>query len=98
MDDLRDYRFYDRDLIHPNEIAIDYLWNNFSERYFSPTTQHLVKGWNDIQRRLNHKPFHPKSNAHQAFLTNLLNDLLSISTQLNVTSEIEFVKSQLHAY
>ncbi|MEC8682602.1 MAG: GSCFA domain-containing protein, partial [Bacteroidota bacterium] len=71
MDELRDYRFYDRDLIHPNALAVDYIWERFSSVYFSEATQKTMQKVQEIQRGLAHKPFNPDSEAHQRFLRNL---------------------------
>jgi len=71
MDELRDYRFYDRDLIHPNALAVDYIWERFSSVYFSEETQKTMQKVQEIQRGLAHKPFNPDSEAHQRFLRNL---------------------------
>jgi hypothetical protein len=69
MDDLRDYRFYAEDLIHPNQQAIDYLWEKFSEAYFDAKTLALIKEWENIQQALNHRPFNPDSEEYKRFAT-----------------------------
>lgn len=68
MDDLRDYRFYDSDLVHPNATAIDYIWEKFSATWISPTASQVMQEVDSIQKALDHKPFHPTSQAHQEFL------------------------------
>lgn len=67
LDDLRDYRFYAEDLLHPSDKAIEYIWEKFSEVYFSSETQKLINEWKNIQRDLNHKPFHPDSESYREF-------------------------------
>jgi hypothetical protein len=67
MDDLRDYRFYADDMIHPNRQAIDYIWEKFSQAYFAPATRIVIKEWESIQQALNHRPFHPESEEYRAF-------------------------------
>jgi len=57
MDDLRDYRFYAEDLIHPSQQAVDYIWEKFSEVYFDRETQKAVREFESIERASNHKPF-----------------------------------------
>lgn len=59
MDDLRDYRFYEEDLIHPNTVAIKYIWKKFTETYFSESTLHKVKEVEKIITFLNHRPVNP---------------------------------------
>jgi len=71
MDELRDYRFYDRDLIHPNALAVDYIWERFSSVYFSKETQKTMQKVQEVQQGLAHKAFNPDSEAHQKFLNNL---------------------------
>lgn len=56
MDDLRDYRFYAEDLIHPNAMAIQYLWEKFGERYFEAPTRQIIQQVNDINAFLDHRP------------------------------------------
>jgi len=68
LDDLRDYRFYAEDMIHPNDLAINYIWEKFSGSYFSKQTNDLIKEWESILQIFNHKPFNPDSDAHKHFL------------------------------
>jgi len=75
MDELRDYRFYDRDLIHPNDLAVDYIWERFSSSYFSSETQAVLKRIDEVQRGLSHRAFNPESKNHQDFLKNLQNKI-----------------------
>ena len=67
LDDLRDYRFYADDLLHPSVQAIDYIWEKFSACFFTPETETVIREWESIQRDLNHKPFHPESEAYLHF-------------------------------
>lgn len=71
MDDLRDYRYYADDLIHPSAMAVEYIWKIFSESYFSIATCQLVEEIFKIKRELSHKAFHPESGEHQKFLQKL---------------------------
>lgn len=68
LDELRDYRFYADDMLHPSPLAIRYLWERFSETFFSPETKQVIIAVKDIRRDLAHKPFHPESEAYQRFL------------------------------
>jgi hypothetical protein len=95
MDDLRDYRFYDKDMIHPNEQAIDYIWDLFGQSYFSPATQALSDKIAKLKRSVAHKAFNPTSPAHQIFLKRTLAELMELNEQLPFDAEIEAVKSQL---
>ncbi len=72
MDCLREYRFYKSDLIHPNQVAIDFIWNHFKETWINNfESKLLIKEVTEIQQGLAHKAFNPKSEAHQRFLTTL---------------------------
>ncbi|WP_223033673.1 GSCFA domain-containing protein [Hanstruepera marina] len=71
MDELRDYRFYENDMLHPSSLAIDYIWNKFSAAWVSKEATVLMKEIGVIQSGLNHKPFNPNSEAHQDFLKQL---------------------------
>ncbi|GGE95683.1 hypothetical protein GCM10011518_01240 [Flavobacterium limi] len=71
MDELRDYRFYAEDMLHPNQIAIDYIWKLFSENYISETSFFEMKEVDEIQKSLRHRSFSPESEQHKKFLTKL---------------------------
>lgn len=74
MDDLRDYRFYADDMLHPNNIAVDYIWEKFQATYFNTKTINLVKKFEDLSRMKSHRIFNPGSSAHKA-LINKIEDL-----------------------
>lgn len=71
MDDLRDYRFYQKDLVHPNDMAVDYIWTLFSESWISKEALHTMNDIEEIQKSLAHRPFDPDSEAHKLFLAKL---------------------------
>jgi hypothetical protein len=95
IDDLRDYRFYAADMLHPTEEAENYIWQNFAERYFDEATRQLIAEWTSIRASLNHKPFHPTSKAHQQFLRQTLKKLEGFSRIIDVQAEIAAVQAQL---
>lgn len=68
MDDLRDYRFYTEDMLHPSDIAIQYIWEQFSHIWINPTTDSTQKKVEIIQKGLAHRAFNPGSKQHQLFL------------------------------
>lgn len=72
MDDLRDYRFYKKDLIHPNEMAVDYIWEFFSKTFFTEKTIELNSKLEKINMAKTHRPFHPESEEHLKFKKNQL--------------------------
>ncbi len=71
LDDLRDYRFYKADMLHPNQQAVDYIWEKFKNAYFEATTLDLVSRIDKINKSRLHKPRFPKSEQHLAFLAKL---------------------------
>ena len=71
MDELRDYRFYDEDMLHPNAIAINYIWEKFKYCWMSESTFSTMTEVDSIQKGMSHKPFNPDSEAHQQFLNRL---------------------------
>ena len=71
MDELRDYRFYAEDMIHPNQTAIDYIWEKFVATWFTDSSLTTMQRVEEIQKGLAHKAFNPNSEAHQKFLQKL---------------------------
>lgn len=67
MDELRDYRFYAEDMLHPNQVAIDYIWERFRETSISKTAFSVMDEVQTIQKSLSHKPFNPKAESHLKF-------------------------------
>jgi len=68
MDELRDYRFYASDMLHPSEQAVDYIWERLVEHYFSVEAKTFLKEWEPLKQALGHKPFNPESEEYQAFM------------------------------
>lgn len=75
LDDLRDYRFYQADLVHPDEQAIDYIWHRFAHWAFAPEDHEYFAAVEELERRLAHRPRDPESAAHRAFLQDTLRHL-----------------------
>lgn len=71
MDELRDYRFYEPDMMHPNQLAIDYIWEQFQENWVSEQAYGLMEKVDEVQKGLSHKPFHKESVEHQKFVKTL---------------------------
>ena len=71
MDELRDYRFYAEDMVHPNPVAIDYIWKKFAETWISAEAGQVMKKIDSIQKGLSHRPFNEASAAHQKFVQGL---------------------------
>jgi hypothetical protein len=86
MDELRDYRFYGEDMLHPNQTAIDYIWIQFFENYISEKEFVTMQQVCDIQKALHHKPFNPLSESHQKFLANLKEKIMQLQVKLPFVS------------
>ena len=98
IDDLRDYRFYAKDYIHPNEQALHYIQDLFSSSFFNNKTKDLNTRILKINDALNHKPFHEKSSAHQEFITQQLNKIEQLEMEephLNFKEEKKYFNSIL---
>lgn len=81
IDELRDYRFYIQDMLHPNQTAIDYIWERFSENYISDESQKVMQEVDNIQKSLLHRPFNPNSESHHIFLENLNKKIQMLQNQ-----------------
>lgn len=71
MDELRDYRFYAEDMVHPNQLAINYIWEKFQQVWITDEASNTMKMVDEVQKGLQHRPFNPESEAHKNFLQNL---------------------------
>ena len=71
LDELRDYRFYANDMVHPSEMAINYIWERLVATYIETATQADMKQVDSIQKGLSHRPFNPETESHQQFLAQL---------------------------
>jgi hypothetical protein len=81
MDELRDYRFYAEDMLHPNQVAIDYIWNRFRETTISETAFAVMDEVEGIQKSLSHKPFNPNSESHLKFESKLREKITKLENQ-----------------
>ena len=68
MDELRDYRFYAPDMLHPSEQAVDYLWERLVGECFSPRARQWLDEWRPVKEALHHRPFNPDSEEYRQFL------------------------------
>ncbi|AWM14233.1 GSCFA domain-containing protein [Flavobacterium sp. NRK F10] len=81
MDELRDYRFFEADMLHPNRVAIDYIWEKFSQSFFTAETASVMKSVEAIQKGLAHKPFNPDTEQHILFLNKLEGKIQMLQSQ-----------------
>ncbi len=71
MDELRDYRFYGADMVHPNKLAIDYIWEKFKSAWISEQAYAVMEQVEEVQKGLSHRPFNPESDQHKKFVQSL---------------------------
>ena len=87
MDELRDYRFYAADMVHPSETAVQYIWERFGETFFSEQTNATVARIGKITAAANHRPLNPQSDAYKAFCNHNLAEIECIKAEFG---EIDF--------
>lgn len=98
MDDLRDYRFYDTDMLHPSQIAIDYIWQKFSEALIEPEAMRIAEKVHKIQQALSHKPINPNFDEFKKFVQKIINDIKMLSNDypfINFDGELKDLQSKL---
>ena len=98
IDDLRDYRFYAEDLVHPNYAASNYVWEKWVETYMNEETQGIMKQVAELQLAMQHKPFFAGSTQHKEFLQNCIvksERLLSLYPYLSLHNQVQFFKQEI---
>ena len=94
-DELRDYRFYAADMLHPTEQAVDYIWERFSDTYFSQSTTDFIAEWRPLKQALAHKVLDATSNDFMKFKQSSIEKLNIIAKKyplLDVTNELQYFK------
>jgi lysophospholipase L1-like esterase len=81
MDELRDYRFYTEDMIHPSQVAIDYIWEQFKKSTIAETAYDTMEIVESIQKSLEHRPFNPNSENHKKFESKLKEKITKLVAQ-----------------
>ncbi len=98
IDELRDYRFYADDMCHPSSLAIHYIWDCFAKAYFTHETCEIIKSVEDVNKALNHKPIHPDTPQHSAFLRQIVLKIERLKEKypyLGVEKELELCHTLL---
>lgn len=95
VDDLRDYRFYEADLIHPNAQAHDYVFAKFAESAFTPDLCAFIKQWEPIRRALAHRPLYGLTDAHRLFLQKILQQIDALPTAIDTSVERAAILNRL---
>ena len=97
IDDLRDYRFYSEDMVHPNYLASDYVWEKMAKAYMKEETLQLNKIIEEINIAYKHKPFNPTSNQHSTFLQNYAAKVKALQESypyMDFAKELEYFNQQ----
>lgn len=93
MDDLRDYRFYAEDMVHPGPLAIEYIWDKFRQAYIDKKSGQLMNQVEELQRAKAHRPFNPESEQHQRFLKGYLKKVVQLKAaypKLPLKEELDY--------
>jgi hypothetical protein len=91
MDELRDYRFYAKDMIHPSDAGLDYIWEKFTNTYISDESIEIVKEIEKIIRAKNHRPVNPDSSGFLKFKEKIrgqINKVLKKHPSLDLSEEL----------
>ncbi len=98
IDELRDYRFYEEDMNHPTQFAVDYIWMLFSKTYFSDFTMSINKEWTQIRKSLDHKALFPDTNSFRDFMIQTSENLKKFALKypyISCEQEIQKISSIL---
>lgn len=97
-DELRDYRFYADDMVHPSELSIMYIWEKFRIMFMDKRTNELTDVCNNIERMINHKPFNPKSEEYKSFIRTVIDKIVNLTAEhpyLDYTEELKYLNSYI---
>lgn len=98
LDELRDYRFYADDMLHPTPLAVNYIWECFCSSFFTADTLRIMKDWQEIRKALEHRPFDAKSEAYYTFLSQIMLKIERLKEKfpyLDVQNEIALCQTRL---
>ena len=70
-DELRDYRFYADDMLHPSSVAVEYIWQRMVETFFSDEAKTFLREWAPLKKGFSHRPLNPDGDEYKAFLAKL---------------------------
>jgi len=95
MDELRDYRFYAEDMLHPNAIATEYIWQLFQDTYFDEGQKDFIRKWEKVRKAMAHRPFNRDSDQHQIFVKKTIQLLDEFKDKIDTSRELKILKDQL---
>lgn len=97
-DELRDYRFYEEDLIHPNKTAEEFIFNAFSKAYLHIDALNFMKEWDAIRQMMAHRPLHGATESQRKLLKSLHSKLSAFAPQIDVSAEMREVEQKLREF
>ncbi|MEO0897850.1 MAG: GSCFA domain-containing protein [Bacteroidota bacterium] len=96
LDELRDYRYYEKDLIHPNEQGESYIWERFKDTFLEEGSNKLMEEWEKLKREFDHKPLHNWSPSYYTFMEKLIEKLEKLQKKgINLEEEIGAVRLRM---
>lgn len=98
-DDLRDYRFYDKDFVHPSQLALDYIWTHFKETWIEPSAFGLMDTIGKLNAAMVHRPLFPETGSHEKFVKSQLKKIDELEAEhdfLDLSAHREHFQSSLH--
>lgn len=98
LDELRDYRFYADDMLHPSALAVDYIAGRFAQTYFDPETLKARDAWHKLRQAIAHRPLQPESESYRQFITQTLLKLEQLKAKMpffDFTKELELLTAKL---
>ena len=99
LDELRDYRFYATDMVHPSPLAVDYIYEQFQNTLMSKEEQKLSALCREVQAALEHKPFHSEAEAYQQFIQQTIQKINYIKQRcpdINLDTELTQCNTRLN--
>ena len=94
MDELRDYRFYASDLIHPNQVAIDHIWEKFAKKFMNEETLGISRQIIKIKKAMSHRPFNKNTDTYRKFINSVLSEINNLS-EINFDDEKQYFVNEL---
>ncbi len=88
MDELRDYRFYASDMLHPSDDAVQFIWNRFTDSFFSEDTNNLINRIEKLKSSIDHRPLHRETKEYEQFLLHIE------ETKQKMINEYPFLKQR----
>ena len=84
VDELRDYRFYNEDMLHPSQQAVEYLWERIGESLLTERTLQYLEEYRPIKQALSHRPFNPESEEYKAFRQQTIEKLQHLNNKYKI--------------